>query len=174
MKFWPLIIALITTGCFADAPSFNVRVCGDVRIPQDVDAYRIVVFDENLSQELRSGAEDLVSCPGDQIRDLPRSSSFESVSGGSWVRLQGLKNGIVVTTFDRRVRAAEDTDVDITMGMTRACIGASCAKGLTCYDGVCQAAKFDSDDSVCKGSEIPVVDDPAEVPFCPVEDGGIL
>jgi hypothetical protein len=174
MKFWSLFIALLVSGCIADAPKFNVRVCGDVRIPEDVDGYRVVVFDEDLAQELRSGAEELVTCPGDQVLDLPRSSSFESVVGNSWVRLQGLKDGIVVTTFDRRVRANEDDDVDITVGMTRACIGATCAKGLTCYDGVCQAAKFESNDSVCKGSDVPIVDDPEPTPFCPVEEGGTL
>lgn len=174
MKIWSLFFALIITGCISDSPKFNVRVCGDVRIPEDVDGYRLVVFDEDLAQELRSGSEDLLTCPGDQVRNLPRSSSFDSVVGDSWVRLQGLKDGIVVTTFDRRVRANEDDDVDIIMGMTRACMGATCAKGLTCYDGVCQAAQFESSDSVCKGSEVPIVDEPAGLPFCPVEDGGVL
>jgi hypothetical protein len=169
MKLWLLSSLCLLSACVAEPAKYDVEVCGDVQIPRDVDAFRVVVLDSELERELASGAEDLVTCPGDVPVDLPRTTSFEAVDGDVWIRLQGLRQGVVVTSFDRRVRATED-DVEVVVGMTRACLGIMCPKGQTCYDGVCRAAEFTSDRAVCQSDVPPTVEPPEPGPFCPVEE----
>ena len=173
MKFVTILLMMMVVGCVPGDPTFNVTVCGDVEIPGDVDAYRIVIYDADLNNEVVSGGEDLVTCPDDVVRSLPRRSEFTAVAGETWVRVQGLKQGVVRTTFDRRVRAEDGEDVSIRVGMTRACLGINCPKGQTCFDGTCAAAKFDSDTSVCASSVPPVVEPVVDdTPFCTADNGG--
>ncbi|MEZ4459892.1 MAG: hypothetical protein R3E66_09215 [bacterium] len=134
MKF-VMILLLMVVGCVPGDPTFNVTVCGDVEIPGDVDAYRIVIYDADLNDEVVSGGEDLVTCPGDVVRSLPRRSEFTAVAGETWVRVQGLKQGVVRTTFDRRVRAEDGEDVSIRVGMTRACWGSIAPKAKHALTG---------------------------------------
>lgn len=170
MKLWLLSSLCLLSACVAEPAKYHVDVCGDVLIPRDVDAYRVVVLDADLERELASGAEDLVLCPGDVPVSLPRTTSFDAEDGDAWIRLQGLRQGVVVSTFDRRVRASESEDVSVTVGMTRACLGIMCPKGQTCYDGVCKAAEFSSDSSVCTSQVAPTVEPPEPTPVCPSEE----
>lgn len=157
-------------GCFYEDPVFRIEVCGDVRVPEDIDAYRITVWDSTLDTELQSGTRELVQCPGVQTIDLPQVVELSAVSGDSWVRVQGLKNGVPVSRFDRRVRVGDDEDAEIIVSITRSCLGVTCAKGQTCFDGTCALADFTSTSEICTGTTPSTPDEPDTTVYCPDDE----
>lgn len=165
-----LFVVLCVGGCFYEDPVFRIEVCGDVRVPQDVDAYRITIWDPNLETELLSGTRELVQCPGVKVTDLPQVVELSAVSGESWVRVQGLKNGVPVSRFDRRVRVGDDEDADIIVSITRSCLGVTCPKGQTCFDGSCALADFSSSSEICSGTTPTGPDVPDTTEYCPDDE----
>lgn len=168
MRRFGLVVAVILcAGCLYEDPVFNVKVCGDVRVPQDVDAFRVTILDAQLETELVSGTRELVSCPGIVTLSLPQNVELAAVAGESWVRVQGLKEGLTVSRFDRRVRVGDDEGADILVSITRACLGNMCARGQTCIDGECVLADFTSPPEICSGT-LPEGPDPEDTAiYCP-------
>jgi len=174
MRLFGLAVAVfLSAGCLYEDPVFKVEVCGDVRVPLDVDAFRITIFDAQLDKELVSGTRELVSCPGVVTKGLPQSVELAAVSGESWVRVQGLKDGVTVSRFDRRVRVGEDEGADVRVSITRACLGIMCAKGQTCIKGDCVLADFSSPPEICTGPTPSGPDPTDSVVYCPDDSSNV-
>ena len=151
------LLCCLMVGCFDDGAQLTVEVCGDVEIPQEIDTYRVVVYDAERDKIERSGARELLKCSDDgeeSIISLPDVFDFPSVPPDAWIVLEGQRNGSPVMSFERRIRAEEGDEVSVKMGLTRSCLGINCPLGQTCFgDGKCAIIEFDDDRATCKSVE---------------------
>lgn len=147
------VFALFSTllGCTAPANLVFIEICGDVFVPADVDALRISILDEDYN-EYKSGTLELLRCPEDVELELPQTTELEAPYGNVWVAVQGLQQGVEVVRSERRLLIEDGEPAqDVLVGLTRSCMRITCPKGLTCIDGVCEQAPWESDEEVCEG-----------------------
>lgn len=170
MTRWFILLTLVAStqmGCFTGDPDLIVEVCGDVVVSDEVDAVRVIVYDDQRTEEVASGSKDLLSCPDGKVGSLPITLEIPEVPQDAWVVLEGLKDGVPIVTFERRLRGDDESEVEAIMGLTRDCIGLNCPLGQTCYGGECKVVEFDSGEQVCKSTgEVPPLI-PSEEPLCP-------
>ncbi|MEO1272806.1 MAG: hypothetical protein AAFX99_32360, partial [Myxococcota bacterium] len=144
--------------------------CLALLVPEELDAIRVSILDE-ARMERSAGVLELVRCPEEELTMLPQTLELVSIDGPVWVVAQGLSNGIEVARFERR--AQDGTGLEIELGLTRDCLGASCAVGQTCIDGTCVIVPFDSEEVVdlCVGTA-PEPTTTETTPLCPESDVG--
>jgi hypothetical protein len=160
-------VLALSSGCGPDDLSLTVEICGDVRVPQDIDAVRVAVLKSDRSPAT-GGVLTLLECePSERVLALPQHMSLDPDTGDVWVVLEGLKNEIVVATYEQRIKLEEGDNPTITMGLTRDCLGfLSCALGQTCVDGECVIVEYGGIGGICAGGAVEggTPDDPG--PYC--------
>lgn len=171
-----VVCTALLAGC-GNGPRVHLHVCGDIRVPKDVDALGITLLDAagnqvyNGSQDLfTAAAADGGSAAGDggvadggapptdggtcttgQAQDLPLSFDLRLGHGDMWVIVQGFEQGAPVIEVEGRVRFPTQGAADVTVGLTRDCLGVHCAYGQTCVKGTCQITAFGGTPSSCTG-----------------------
>lgn len=152
-------MALVAGGasCGRRSPVVQVDVCGDVRVPAQIDALRVSVLDAER-REIRAGLRELVECPESVVLELPQRFEFQPVDGEVWIVVQGLSDGVERLRFERRAQLSTDEVTTVQLGLTQDCLGISCPLGLTCIDGECEQAPFETDEAICRSGERPDVD----------------
>ncbi len=140
-------------GCFS-GPSVEVEVCGDVRVPSEVDTLRLSLSDEN-GVESYSGVFSLYDFPADggctvDPAALPQTFELREGSGQMWVTIQGLRDQIEVTRVEARVEFPVRGSTDVVMALTSDCLGISCPFGQTCVAGLCEIAQFGGNPDRCE------------------------
>ncbi len=145
-RLYLLRIVLSLAGCFG-GDEIDFEVCGDLVVPDDIDALRFLVLDNDM-EEISAGVRDLT---GDHAANLPVSSSLPSGSGSGWTRVQGLRAGVAVIVFSRRIGDLEGTSA-VDMVLTLDCLGQDCALGQTCVSGTCILAPVGNEAPGCGGS----------------------
>jgi len=126
----------------------EVRVCGDLNVPAEMDALR-VSFRNEIFGELRGAVVGLVDEAG--VRSLPLSVSLPADRDARWVIAEALLEGIVVGRFDRRVTTLEDGS-SVGLVLTQVCYRMTCPTGQTCVDSACVTAPGPIDAPNCGGS----------------------
>lgn len=155
-RFWPgLATALglcsglgLGAGCDESLDQVEVELCGQVDVPAQLDAVRVVILDADR-QEVRAGVRELVDCATKTIRPLSQRLSFSLPADDElWFVAQGLRDGVEVMRFERRYRrsAGEST---VKLGLVASCLGLSCPLGQTCIDGLCEIAPWQDPAGVC-------------------------
>lgn len=129
-------------GCTSDDPDAQIVLCGDLDVPRDIDALRVVIADID-GTPLREGVREMWMCPGPRLRHLPQSLAFAPIDQEVFVSVQGLKDGAPVLHTDIRTTLSPNQS-QATVALTRSCIGAACADGETCVDGECELIAFAS------------------------------
>lgn len=142
--------AVMLVGCGPPSDVVVVELCGDVRIPGDIDAVRVSILSADRTQ-YRAGTLDLLNC-GSTQRELPQNTELEAPEGDVWVVAQGLQEGLEVLRFERRLRIEDSGRAqDAVIAMTRSCMRVTCALGLTCINGMCEQAPWADDEVSCSG-----------------------
>ncbi len=149
---WTLLVLWpIAAACGPDSTVVGVELCGDVQIPEDIDAVRVSILDAERNS-VTAGTIELLQCPGSQQLELPQITELEAPIGEVWIVAQGLQEGVSVITSERRLRVEEDGRApEVLLGLTRSCMRVTCALGQTCIDGTCDDAPWETDDGVCDG-----------------------
>ena len=127
--------SIFSVGCTSDDEPVAIRVCGDVQVPQQIDALRVVVLDES-GTEIRSGVRSLLECPEDVVRPLPQRFEFQTTPDRGIVVAEGLSDEIVVARASVRANFNGENTIDIAINAS--CIGARCPSDQTCIDGMCE------------------------------------
>lgn len=182
--------SIFSVGCTSDDEPVAIRVCGDVQVPQQIDALRVVVLDES-GTEIRSGVRSLLECPEDVVRPLPQRFEFQTTPDRGIVVAEGLSDEVVIARA--RVRANFNAGDTIDIAVNASCIGAQCPSDKTCIDGMCEFIPSADSDLLGCGSAAPSTDtgtdaadtepndtgagdvgdaDDAGARFCPSTDGG--
>ncbi len=155
------LLSGLAWGCGPRGDVIEVKVCGDVVLPEEVDAVRVSVLDAERN-ELRAGTRELVLCPQDRLLTLPQTVEFEGVDAvNAWVVVQGLKDGVSVMSYERRATLSTSLVEQVTMALTRDCIGVQCTLGQTCVDGQCEIVTEQPPVGACEAA---VVLDPDVMP----------
>jgi hypothetical protein len=141
-----LSLVLAMAGCLG-GEEIDFEVCGDLMVPDDIDALRFLVLDDDM-EEVSAGVRDLV---GDSVASLPVSASLPSGSGSGWTRVQGLKAGVAAIVFSRRIGDLDGTSA-VDMVLTYDCLGQDCSLGQTCVSGTCILAPVGNEAPGCGGS----------------------
>lgn len=128
-------VALPATACSSDPAKTTIELCGDLDVPEDIEAVRVEIRDQN-GKTLRQGVRELWSCPGPSLKRLPQKLEFAAVSGDVFVVVQGLKDSAPVTSAELRTKLSGNDQA--TVSLTKSCMGARCAAGETCVDGQCE------------------------------------
>jgi hypothetical protein len=137
-----LACALLLGAC-AQLTEVVVVVDTDLRIPQEIDAFRIEVRTPN-GDELHSDAILRV----DSAPQLPRTLGIVHRGGPLeplTVHVKGLSGGNLV--IERRAQLAFQPGrvIVLRMDLLRSCLGMrSCSTEQTCVEGVCQTINVDS------------------------------
>ena len=139
------------SGCPGEPPLLAVSVCGDVSVPDQVDAVRVSVLDANRD-EFASGVLQLVECPADRLKNLPQVLEFTPPVGEVRVVAQALKGGVEVARSERSVADASE-GASVTVALQTTCIGLTCPIGRTCVDGACELVA-DANGSPCSSSQV--------------------
>ena len=139
-------LVLSLAGCLG-GNEIDFEVCGDLTVPDDIDALRFLVLDDEMA-EVSAGVRELV---GETISSLPVSSSLPSGSGGGWTRVQGLREGVTAIVFSRRIGDLDATSA-VDMVLTYDCLGQECSLGQTCVSGTCILAPVGNEAPSCGGS----------------------
>jgi len=169
-----LLIALLfaIAGCGSES-QIAFRICGKLDVPEQLDALRISVLDQELTEQNfalielteremvaegdieNSKAEDAgddQSASRDSsstMRSLPVVASLGAQGGSGYVRVQALLKGVEVARFDRQVPDL-DAISGVDMPLTEKCYGRyNCALGQTCVKGDCVVAPFAIDPPTC-------------------------
>jgi len=160
-------MVVMLTSCDLGPPDLVIDVCGDVRVPVDIDSYRITVYESDRETLLLEGVKELVECPAENYLSLPRASTFESPEEEVWVIVEALRDGVTTITFETRVQDTSD-DTTVKVPLTRDCIGIRCPLGQTCVQGECTLVEYGLEGS-CSSAEdfVPEDMDVAPEPFCP-------
>jgi hypothetical protein len=177
-RLWLFVAALVgLTACGPDA-EIEMRVCGDLKAPEQIDALRLSILDDEMN-ELRAGLVELVpreaptsrkesgekddegdrSADGEsadggepespKVRSLPVTGSLPGATGSGYLRVQGLLQGVEVARFDRRVYDLESLE-QADMVLKNNCYGRlSCPLGQTCVAKLCQVAPTPSEPPGC-------------------------
>ena len=144
------------SGCLS-GPAVSVEVCGDIRVPSEVDTLRLSLSDEN-GVESYSGVfslhdfQDDGGC-ADDPEALPQTFDLREGTGQMWVAVQGLRDQIEVTRVEARVEFPIRGSTDVVVAMTADCLGVSCPFGQTCVAGLCEIAQFGGTPDVCQTLE---------------------
>lgn len=151
------LISLALMACDDTSGQLQIELCGDVRIPQEVDSVRVSILDAQR-QEVRAGVQELVDCPNMRALPINQRINFSAYDDTElWIVAQGLRQGVEIMRFERRYRPNQEEQPDgpITLGLTRACLGVFCPLGQTCVQGLCELAPFTNPSSLCKSSVTP-------------------
>ncbi len=186
-----VVCALLLAGC-GNGPRVHLHVCGDVRVPDDVDALGVTLLDADRNP-VYDGTQDLFtpsdadggtagvdggsagvdggtggggaadagtsdggagagSCVIGQAANLPLSFDLRDGHGDMWVVVQAFKQGAPVATIEARVSFPTQGAADVSVGLTRDCLGVKCAFGQTCVKGICQVTEFGGTPAACEGA----------------------
>lgn len=144
-------LTLFVAACARPSDVVVIEMCGDVEIPEDVDAVRISILDAERAN-YNDGMLELLRCPGDEIRELPQTVELDAPVGDVWIAVQGLQDGVEVLRSERRaVVSSRGAAPEVLVGLTRSCMRVTCPLGQTCIDGDCEQAPWESDESMCSG-----------------------
>ena len=144
---------LAATGCSTEPTDLTVRVCGDYAVPDDLEAVRIELLNEDREM-LHSAVRDLVVCPEDRIRPLPQELTFRDIDEEvSLVKVMAISGGVAFARTERRV----DAFGEFTITLSRDCRGANCALGQACISGQCEWTPTGSDEECLEPSGAPEV-----------------
>lgn len=153
---------MVAVGCQRSEPVIRVEICGDVAVPESVDAIRVSVLDEQR-QEVRAGARELVVCPDDVLLELPQTVEFEPLQAETaWVVVQGLDDGIERIRFERQVSLDELNVEIVRVGLRSECLGVMCPDGQTCVQGTCQISPVAEPDELC-GAAAAIVEESVDM-----------
>ena len=145
-----LVGALLTAACGPSSNTVFVDVCGDVQIPQDIDAVRISILNSDRS-DYRTGTLELIRCTSEDLA-LPQETELEAPFGDIWITAQGLQDGVEVLRSERRMKIEDSGPAQTAfMWMTRSCMRVDCSLGQTCIKGECEQAPFAADEIACSG-----------------------
>lgn len=135
----PALAGALAAGCEAEPADLTLQICGDVRVPRQVDALRFEVLDANR-EVVDSRVLELLVCPAGDVRELPVSADFEMREGTTWVAVEGLQEGERVSRYERRLQLeGDDTSRDVRLAVQEACLGViSCSESETCAAGRCR------------------------------------
>lgn len=159
-----VIGALMVLGCGPRGDLIQVQVCGDVMLPDEIDAIRVSVLDE-ARNELRAGTRELVLCPEDRLLTLPQTVEFGGVeSADAWVVVQGLKEGIEVMRYARRASLSTSVVEQITLVVDRECLGINCVLGQTCVAGECEIVSEQAPEGACESAATIIPEEETEEP----------
>ena len=112
------VLLAFGAGCGEDDLLITVNICGDVRVPQDIDAVRVGILNNDRSPAT-AGVLQLLECqPAERIIKLPQSMDLDSEPGQVWVVLDGIKDEIVVATYEQQANVEEGEQSTLTMGVT--------------------------------------------------------
>jgi hypothetical protein len=145
--FWGLVCCialavLVGSGCTSDEPDIHIELCGDLEVPRDIDALRVVITDLE-GNPVREGVREMWMCPGPRLRQLPQTLAFDPVDQEVFVSVRGLKDGAPVLRSQIRTTLSPN-QTRATVALTQSCVGAACADGETCVDGECELIAFAS------------------------------
>ena len=148
-----LACALFFCANCGDSGKFSVKVCGDIKVPQQIDGLRVSLLSPS-GKELRSGVIELLQCPSEKIQELPIKYEFSEVDGGDQirVRVQGLKQEVEVARAELKLEADEYDEAIV--GINQACLGVSCPLGQSCFKGECELNRWEFSKQDCH-AEIP-------------------
>ena len=147
-------------------------MCGDVAIPERVDALRVTILDAQRD-EIVAGVRELVLCPQDELRPLPQTFTFEPLDvPDAWVVVQGLEGDVTRVRFERRVSLSSDRREVVRLGVTRACLGVMCPLGQTCVQGICERVGLGEPEGMCGEADASPDPTPEMGPPAPAEDMG--
>lgn len=141
------------TGCLS-GPAVSVEVCGDVRVPSEIDTLRLSLSDEN-GVESYSGVFSLHDFEADggcadDPEALPQTFDLREGTGQMWVAVQGLRDQIEVTRVEARAEFPIRGSIDVVVALTADCLGVSCPFGQTCVTGLCEIAQFGGTPDTCQ------------------------
>ncbi|MEM1347749.1 MAG: hypothetical protein AAGI01_04270 [Myxococcota bacterium] len=154
------IALALSIGCSRDLGQIEVELCGDVAVPEDIDAVRVIFLDEQR-REAQSGLRELLLCPQEEVLELPQSFGFPEVLGEVTIRVQGIKDGLEVLTSERKVTVEQmRATPKFTLPLTRDCRGVQCPLGQTCQGGTCALTPSAADAPIrCVSVSEPVSDE---------------
>ncbi len=147
-----LILATVIS-CTGDPDGMSVEVCGDIAVPDELEAIRIHLLNEER-EILHSGVRDLLICPEDRIRPLPQTVNFREIDESvALVEIIALYEGVAITSTERRVESFGDFRVSLS----ESCRGSQCSLGQTCIVDSCEFTPTGSDET-CRESVTSVPD----------------
>jgi hypothetical protein len=129
----------LAAACQNPEPNVEMRVCGDVDVPHELDSLRISLLGADRTPR-REGVLELVECPEGEVRRLPQSVSFRPFDGRAWAVVEGLREGRPELRFERRLELSADASATIRLAANRDCLGIACPEGQTCVGGECELA----------------------------------
>ena len=98
----------------------------------------------------RERVVELLDCPEGSVRHLPHSLDFQPFDGEAWAVVQGLKEGVEVLHYERRVTLKTDQPTDLSLALNNDCLGVTCPLGQTCIGGRCTLAPYEANSqTVC-------------------------
>lgn len=131
----------------------TVQLCGDAPVPQQVDAVRITLLDAQREVR-RERVVELLQCPEGTVRRLPHSVDFDPFDGEAWGVVQGLKEGVEVLHYERRVTLTADEPASLSLALNDDCLGVTCPLGQTCIGGRCTRAPYEANSqTVCASAK---------------------
>lgn len=140
-------------GCQNPEPEVEVRVCGDVDVPREIDTLRVSLLGSDREPR-REAVLELLECPEAEVHRLPQSISFRPFDGRAWAVVKGLRDGRPELRFERRLDLNGDTSTSVRLAANRDCLGVSCPEGQTCIGGECELApRSGSPPSSCESAE---------------------
>lgn len=142
-----LLWASQSGGCLdtSDTP-LTVVACTSLDSTTTIDAMRIALLDSDL-QTILDGVYML------EAHDKRRlSTELQAPSNTSWVRVEGLVDGVSQIRFERRIDNPKNLQ-PVEMPLTQGCYGVACRSGQTCVTGACTIAPGRDENPLCdKGS----------------------
>lgn len=166
------LVALSASGCTGD-PVVRLHVCGDARVPEDLDAVRVSLLDET-GQEIFSAVKELFvpegaadagapgpdggappdggACTPGSAEVLPLVFDLHDGQGRMWVVVEGLKDGVPVVRYDAQADQPVRGVADVYAAFSQDCVGVRCAYGQTCAAGRCEIAVLGGAPEACDGS----------------------
>ncbi|HJK96512.1 MAG TPA: hypothetical protein RMF84_04785 [Polyangiaceae bacterium LLY-WYZ-14_1] len=146
-----VLVVLGSAGCSDD--EITVVVCGDLAVPDDLDAVRVELLDAELGR-IRDGVFRLVPDEIDEGMDAPQAESLPVApsltrpTGRGWVRVVPLLDGVAVGQFDREILSFDGV-ASVDAVLDSRCRRSFCPAGQTCIEGNCQVAPLASDPPGC-------------------------
>lgn len=149
LAFLTALAALFAGGCQGEPADLTVEVCGDVRVPRQVDALRFEVLDADR-EVVEGRVLELLLCPAGDVRHLPVSADFPTRQGTTWVAVEALKEGQRVSRYERRLELdGGDEPRDVRLAVQETCLGViSCPDSETCAAGRCRPIPREENDPV--------------------------